>query len=109
MENLFVDMQRLQLLQLDLSALTVAESVLRSSDFGLRSHLRVHLWPYNRLHQCNVIVKNDASQLSMVDRKTVANVEWLQIQNLLTVRRSRNCVDCSPQADQPAGCVNSRV
>jgi len=31
-----------------------------ASDFGLRSHLRVHLWPYDRqLHQCNVIVEND--------------------------------------------------
>jgi len=31
-----------------------------ASDFGLRSHLCVHLWPYNRqLHQCNVIVISD--------------------------------------------------
>jgi len=31
-----------------------------ASDFGLRSHLRVHLSPYNRqLHQCNVFVEID--------------------------------------------------
>jgi len=37
------DTQRLQLLQLDLSVLTAAESVLRTSVSALRSHLRVHL------------------------------------------------------------------
>jgi len=31
-----------------------------ASDFGLRSHLCVHLWPYDRQsHQYNVIVENN--------------------------------------------------
>ena len=44
-------MQRLQLLQLDLSVLTVAESVLRTSVSAVIF--------VSTVHQCNVIVEND--------------------------------------------------